>query len=584
MNTILNAFNDINRKGFSELEVAEALRPLVPEDKTHISDELKAEVMAFNFTENYQDQETGWGTYFGPMMVWNNGDWTTSESPSLKLVTAEMIEYWGKRGLEAINPILKARYLWLIWDFSYLITWSHPSHEIAEEYINALISVAEWDYHVYEYTTFNKLARALSISISLNKPELLKKIKKALIQYEKIHGDDAKPGLWWHVFDLLLDEKKIELSQLEEDSIIWDLEERLLRLTTKQAWIDNIDPWAAEAAARRLAKYYKRLGKREDVKRVILQIQFSYEAIIDEVSAMQAVCWLESLHELLKTFELQTEAEAILIKIREVWKKISDELNPISISHEIPKAEMEEYIQGMTFWSGRDILNRIASQYIPKKEEAKEQILDSSKTTVFMNILSQQIVDEKWRTVAIIGPFDSDPDGHIIRHISQSLSFSAIFLNQVFENAKSKKLIEEKDVMDLIISCPIIDSDRLEIIQQWVHAYFENNYLVFIHLIIPQIEEALRNMLELSGWNIYKTWRNWWYNLITFDKILSEEIIRKSLSEDFLIYFRILFTDIRGWNLRNNVMHWISSSSSFNSHTADRVMHALICLWLIKKQ
>ncbi|HSA04233.1 MAG TPA: hypothetical protein P5145_01460, partial [Tenuifilaceae bacterium] len=105
-------------KRTSEYEIESEFRKLIPENGTEGSLELKAEIMAFSFVENYTNKETSWGTYFGPMIVMNNGDGTAIESPSIKLVTKEIIDYWTKRTNETTNPFLKARYLGLIWDFS----------------------------------------------------------------------------------------------------------------------------------------------------------------------------------------------------------------------------------------------------------------------------------------------------------------------------------------------------------------------------------------------------------------------------------------------------------------------------------
>ncbi|EPS4532726.1 hypothetical protein ACVEVC_004497, partial [Enterobacter hormaechei] len=59
-----------------------------------------AERIAFGFIEDYNDSASGWGTYFGPMMVWTD-DETTYESPSIKLVTQEILDYWTARATES---------------------------------------------------------------------------------------------------------------------------------------------------------------------------------------------------------------------------------------------------------------------------------------------------------------------------------------------------------------------------------------------------------------------------------------------------------------------------------------------------
>jgi len=74
------------------------------DDEDEPSPEWLAEVMAFGFCENYQSSGTGWGTYFGPMMVMRDESGETVESPSIQLVTPEMLEYWAKRAREAKHP------------------------------------------------------------------------------------------------------------------------------------------------------------------------------------------------------------------------------------------------------------------------------------------------------------------------------------------------------------------------------------------------------------------------------------------------------------------------------------------------
>ncbi|MDX2375140.1 hypothetical protein NJD71_13585 [Psychrobacter sp. PP-21] len=49
--------------------------------------EAVAERIAFGFCEDYQHKQSGWGTYFGPMMVWVGDDGKAYESPSISSIT-----------------------------------------------------------------------------------------------------------------------------------------------------------------------------------------------------------------------------------------------------------------------------------------------------------------------------------------------------------------------------------------------------------------------------------------------------------------------------------------------------------------
>jgi hypothetical protein len=48
-----------------------------------------------------------------------------------------------------------------------------------------------------------------------------------------------------------------------------------------------------------------------------------------------------------------------------------------------------------------------------------------------------------------------------------------------------------------------------------------------------------------------------------FDDFLREEAVMKSLGENVAHYFRVLFTDQRGWNIRNDVCHGITPLPGF---------------------
>lgn len=581
---ILEPFDNLTNKSFDEHDISSALRKLMPEDKNDIPDDLKSELMAFDFSENYQDKKTGWGTYFGPMMVWNNGDGTATESPSIKLITPEMIEYWWKRAKESSNPVLTARYCGLVWDFKNKITGENPTHEVCRLYISSLIEIANGDFHKYEVNTYTKLKRALSLAIGLNDDTLISRCKYAIINFEDRHSIDDKPGLWGYSFDLLIGNKRIRLTDEEERKIISDLEEKLARLTVKDTATQKIDPWAAEAAAERLGIYYRRKQKDEDIKRVILEVGKAYDKIIGEASAMQASGWLDHLYKLYLKFNLNDEAETLLLKIRELGPKVTSELKPISHSFELPQKEINEYIEAMTAGEIQEVLFRIAVRYIPIKEQVKEQIFDLSKKAPLTFLIGQQIQDEKGRVIATIGSLEDDLEGHIVRQVSQSLSFSSIFLRAILNESISKKGLNKSDILRFISDTPIISKDRLEIIERGLDFYFLNDFLVCIHLLVPQIEEAIRNIIEFAGGNVLKPSRGAGYHLKTFDEILRDDIIKNSLGEDFADYFRILFTDQRGWNIRNSVCHGMATPHMFNAQTADRIIHALICLGLIHEK
>ena len=578
----IELYDSAEKKDIDELIVVKGIQALEPTDNKEERFVRLAEVMAFDFSENYRDEGTGWGTYFGPKIIWSNPDGSTAESPSLGRVTPEMITHWTKRANESTNPVLIARYSGLVWDFQERITSQRPSHEICRTNIQAIINIANGDFHAHALSTFSKLDRALGLAIGLNNQELVESTKQALLDFEREHSVDDKPGLWGYSFDLLVGNRKVSLTEQEEHEIIQELEDKLERVSNANTSEQNPDPWAAEAAATRLATYYRQKQKDEDIKRVLLKVGDAYEQLFKNASNTQVMGWLELLYRLYTKFSLRNEAENVLIKLRGIGPEAVGELKTISQSIQIPQEQIDEYVKQMTAGNIHEVLTRIAIGYIPIKEQAKEQLLELSKQAPLNYLLNQHIQDEKGRVIATVGPLKDDLEGHVIRQLSDSLYFSVYFLRQVISESIQKFSLGADEVTRFIEVNPTVDPSRLEIINKGLNAYFSNDFLVAIHLLIPQIEDAMRNLVEFAGGNVLKPSRGGGFHLRTFDEILRDDITYNSLGEDFISYFRLLFTDQRGWNLRNRVCHGTSNPDLFNEQTADRVLHAIICLGLIQ--
>jgi hypothetical protein len=580
---ILSGYDNLDTRGFSEDHLNSVLRAALPEGFQDLGTEMQSELMAFNFQEDRLDPNAGWGTYFGPCLVWNNGDGITRESPSIKLVTPEMIGYWEMRARESLNPIMIARYSGLVWDFQEEICGTKPNHEICRLYIHSLVDIALGDFHKYRVSCFTKLKRALALSISLNDHGLIDLCQEAIINFEDHFGEDLAPGLWGHSFDLLMGKPKIKLKDGNETKIINDLEGRLRRLTNPIGDQNKVDPWAAEAAAVRLADFYKRKQRTEDVKRVISIVGKAYFEICVGASAIQESGWLDHLYRLFNKFGLLDDAHKVLLRMRELGPKAASELQVIEESIEIPREKIEAFVKAMTAGSLYESLTLFAGRYIPDKKRVKEQLLDLSKNDPLQFLFTRQLLDDKGRLTATIGPLSQDLEGQLVHHISDSLYYTSPFLRFILEELTKRLDPTKKELLEFIVKSPIISVDKYNLIDRGIEAYLAKDFAVAIHLMIPQIEEAIRYLLELAGGNVLKPSTGGGFHLKTFDEVLRDPIVLQSLGEDFVDYFKILFTDQRGWNLRNTVCHGIANPNTYNVQTADRVFHALLCLGLISK-
>lgn len=133
------------------------------------------------------------------------------------------------------------------------------------------------------------------------------------------------------------------------------------------------------------------------------------------------------------------------------------------------------------------------------------------------------------------------------------------------------------------MTSPVFDEGKAPILERGLAAYLDGEAIVAAPMLIPQVEDALRNLVRASGGSTYKPHRLGGLMLKTLDDLLREEIVTRSLGESIAHYFRTLFADQRGWNIRNDVCHGIASLAAFSPPMTDRIFHALLVLALLRE-
>ena len=77
-----------------EHDIAKAIKDILAKDTDHKPTmEDMAEQMAFDFMAEYPNDNSGWGTYYGPMFILPNKQGQMIEYPSIKIVNREMLKY-----------------------------------------------------------------------------------------------------------------------------------------------------------------------------------------------------------------------------------------------------------------------------------------------------------------------------------------------------------------------------------------------------------------------------------------------------------------------------------------------------------
>lgn len=531
--------------------------------------EWKYEVLAFNFAERFQDEDND--IYYTSRHRIATEDGETVEWPSTALVDRRTLDYWAQRATQTSNPVMRARYAGLVWELYRTVTGDKPDHAMAVTSCEAACEVAETDAYKHPLDAIKKGKRALMLGLALNDPRLTTRAKSAIIDLERRVAEDDKPGLWGFSFDLLLGEKKVGLSEKEEERLIEDLEGRLLRLK-------DGDPWACEGAALRLAKYYRAHGDLERCYKSIRTLDAAFESAGSKADALLASAWLEHMHEIFRNFGMNEDAKRVARRLRELGPAVRDSMKTISHQVEVSRAEIDEFVGKLVNGDLAEALARVAMYFVPRRDRIEMELRELANDAPLSMLIPKKITDEKGRTVAAIGPLDDDIDGNIIHHMSQTMSFGALSLRKALEGLTRKYSLNKESLLEQLALSPVFLEERKEILLEALEAYFAGNMITFIHVIVPQLESALRTLVEMVGGDVLELLRSGGFDLKALDKLLRDASLVDTLGEDIRLYVRVVLTDKRGWNLRNNVCHGLLPSDQYSETISDRLMHITILL------
>ena len=578
---ILTRFDHALAK-FVEHDVSSAIKEIERPAASSIPIELKAEQMAFDFCENYQDETSGWGTYYGPLIVWPV-DGAIREYPSIQVLTPEILSYWSTRAEEASHPILKTRYADLVWTFAKVVRDVSPTFRMAHIAIDSRLEISKRDLPEYDIATVEHLKRALTLSVSLSDTKRFEQTRHAIIAFEDKISEDDKLGTWGFSYNLLIsgNYKKHPLPANLEDKIISTLERRRQRLVSPTVVsLNDSRVFGAKKATNCLSSYYHGRNQSGDLKRVLTSYFIAFQYLLANDEAWLVSSWLQETHEMFTRYGLRKEADQIAIALRNVGAGALSELKSVSVEVKIPTADLEEYAAELIDGELEEALARVSRHFIPRNDEVEKEVEELAKQHPLIYLVQKQTIDHEGRPVASIGSLEEDLRGNVVSHVSQSLTYMAPFLREVMTSAIKKYKLSPQIVVDYLFVSPLFSEDRRGIIEKGIEAYLEGDYVTSTHLLIPQIEATIRKLVDLNGGSILKKSRTGGMQYRVLDELLREEVAENALPKDVVYYFQIMLTDQRGWNLRNIVSHGMMPQQDFGYEVADRTVHILLCLGL----
>jgi hypothetical protein len=232
-----------------------------------------------------------------------------------------------------------------------------------------------------------------------------------------------------------------------------------------------------------------------------------------------------------------------------------------------------------------DAVRRLASVCQPANvDQMRETVLEQSRQFPLQSFIGGAILDRDGRIVGrrpAMAPGDQAPAEEAVfaRMVEQmNLQRGVRVQGQIipaFNQVAFEHAISWRDLADIVTHAPFVPPGREMIFAEGLHAGFNQDFIKAVHLLVPQIENSIRHMMNGRAMITTSLDQNGIQREIDLNAILVDPRTAQILPNGVIFELRCLFTDNRGPNLRNKLAHGMLDDGAFLS--AD----AIYAWWLV---
>jgi lysyl-tRNA synthetase class 1 len=535
-----------------------------------------AEVLAFALATG--QHENPWNNYFGPMGSGTNADGQIFYFPDITGTPPDVVTHWAARARSLKHPFLKSRYADLAWEMSGLIGKRKRDPEDAriaiDSYLNAVPRMAE-DHNQVMFAI-----RALDLATLIDDKDRTDRARATLMDMHralmKTHA-----GMWWYTVDRLLEDKKAGVTDAERDELVADLES-IVTKGSNTGDPTHFNPHEVKDAAERLISYYRRLNKFDDIRRLHKAVRESFEHFASNADPMLAAALLQTATDEYRDAGLKDERDRTRILMQQKIGAAGETLQSVEHKIEITKDDMDKFLDLVVVDDLGKSFVRITREFMLKRGELEKEVQKTLKEAPIMAYITQMVMADD-HVAAKIGSVGEDAFGRLFHQAKFSFQFATPWLAQAF-----RRLFERHEVVAEHFSGWANRHGLFEdmsLLVEGARAWERNDHVKAAHVLIPQIERALRKIADSLGVPVTKPHPKVSGTSVAIGQgeILYNDKVAEALGPDATLHFQALYADPRGMNLRNEIAHGLMDAGQFYWHIGNLIVHSLMMLGLWKE-
>jgi hypothetical protein len=215
----------------------------------------------------------------------------------------------------------------------------------------------------------------------------------------------------------------------------------------------------------------------------------------------------------------------------------------------------------------------------------RQEVLDLAKENPLSSLMDAAIIDEKGRTVvhqpglwAKQGPeLEAALEARMFAHAADYLwgTRAVTFVNPARLQIINDHQPTLDDIHPFVQNNPFVPPDHVEIFLRGLHAGFHGDFIIAVHLLVPQVENSLRHVLEEHGVDVSNLKSDGTQPVKILGALLGMEETKKILGPALHFEVRGHLIEKTGYDFRNKVAHGFVSQYDCYSKAA------LSCWWLV---
>lgn len=204
--------------------------------------------------------------------------------------------------------------------------------------------------------------------------------------------------------------------------------------------------------------------------------------------------------------------------------------------------------------------------------ELREQVEKAAKQSPLSSMFSSVQLDRAGRVIhKSPGLFTDDPDEReraldtqIARHADLLRNFTVhAQIIPALMTLLGEHVIEDSDILDLLQGSSLVPDDRAGLFAMGVAAGFRRDMVTATHLLVPQLEHALRVLLRDAGVITASIDQDGIQSDWPLGRLLSAPEIRTVLPETLIFELRSLLVYKGSSNIRNMLCHGLMTAEEF---------------------